>query len=626
VAIVTGKNANVNYELGICHTLGIPTVLITEKAEDVPFDYRHLRYISYKPREAGWEQKLKDDITKTLRENLSRSDAEEDLSWPYDTFDLAVSGRIGRLVHSEDARTYVVEGAELVSMSLAPAFGPTGKRVSVMMQELGRQVAFRRGDRIAQRIRSGDPLKAHGVLQMARLAQEVLRNVGDATKTGVFLASSMLKAGNAALRAGHTSNGVLAGMQRAAETASAYLMTEARAATDQHLMGVALSACAFDRTIADVVLDALKRAGKDGIVQVVDGAGGDPLLDVQEGMHFDRGYLSPMFVTDPERQQCVLEDCFILVYERPIESMKDLLPLLEKVAKSGKPLMIISQDVAGEALATLVVNKQRGTVSTVAVKAPATGDQRTAILEDIAILTNAKAFLQETGRPLDLIGIADLGGAKKVIVSRDCTTIIGGRGSTTEVANRVKQLRIQIGGTTNLHDIERLQERLARLGGAIAVIKAHGRTDEDVADSRYKLESALGSCRSTIENGYVVGGGVSLCRAKALVEKLIAKDDSDKAGIQAVSGALEAPLRQILENSKCSDPESVIQQILQAPEGTTGFNAETRRVEDLLVAGVLDPAKTLSDALTLAFAYTQGTLKTAAWDTTPIGEGEASLR
>jgi chaperonin GroEL len=520
----------------------------------------------------------------------------------------------------------VVEGAELVSMSLGPAFGPAGSRVSVIMQELGRQVAFRQGERIAQRIRSGDPLKTHGVLQMARLAQEILRNVGDATKTGVFLATSMMKAGDAALRSGHSQNGVLAGMQRAVETASAYLMTEAKTVTGEHLMGVALSACASDRRVAEVVIDAMRKAGKDGIVQVVNGTGGEPQLEVQEGMHFERGYVSPLFVTDPDRQQCVLENCFILVYEHPIESMKNLLPLLEKIAKSGKPLMIISQDVGGEALATLVVNKQRGTLSTVAVKAPAIGEQRTAILEDIAILTNARTFLQETARPLDSVGIQDLGRAKKIIVTKDGTTIIGGGGSATEVANRVKQLRTQISGTTNPHDIERLQERLARLGGAIAVIRAHGRTDEDVADSRYKLESALSSCRSTIENGYVVGGGVALSRAKALVEKLIAKDDSDKAGIQAVSDALAAPLRQILKNSRCSDPESVIQQILAAPDGTIGFNAETRRVEDLLVAGVLDPAKTLSETLALACAYAQGTLKTAAWDTTPIGEGEASLR
>jgi chaperonin GroEL len=343
-------------------------------------------------------------------------------------------------------------------------------------------------------------------------------------------------------------------------------------------------------------------------------------------MHFDRGYLSPTFVTDPERQQCVLEDCYILVYERPIGSMKDLLPLLEKIAKSGRPLMIISQDVAGEALATLVVNKQRGRLSTVAVKAPGAGDQRTALLEDIAILTNARAFLQETGRPLESIALSDLGEAKKVLVSKDGTTIIGGAGPTAEVASRVKQLRIQISGTTNPYDIERLQERLAKLGGAVAVIKAPGRTDEEVADSRYKLESAIHSCRSTIENGYVIGGGVSLCRAKTLVDKLIAKDESDKAGIQAVSGALAAPLRQILENSKHPNPESAVQQIIDAPDGASGFNAETRRVEDLRAAGVLDPARTLSDTLTLAFAYAQGTLKTAAWDTTPIGEGEANPR
>ncbi len=626
VAIVTGKNANVNYELGICHTLGIPTVLITEKAEDVPFDYRHLRYISYKPRESGWEQKLKDDITKTLRENLSLSDADEDLPWPYDTFDLAVSGRIGRLVHSEDARTYVAEGAELVSMSLAPAFGPTGSRVSLMMQELGRQMAFSRGAIIASRIKSGDPLKAHGVGQMARLAKEVLQTVGDFTKTGVFVSASMLESGDTALRTGQSQKGILSGMQRAVETAAAFLMTEARPATREDLRGVALSASGFDDAIASTVVTAINRAGGDGIVQVVDGGEGDLRLDVQEGMHFDRGYASPLFVTDAERQQCILEDCFIFIYERPIESMQQLLPLLEQVAKAAKPLLIISQDVAGDALSTLVVNKQRGTLPSVAVRAPAAGEQRTAILEDISILTHARAFLQETLRPLELIQIADLGRARRVIVTKAETTIIGGAGSAREVADRVKLLRMQLSRTTQPLEAERLRERLAKLGGAIAVIKAPSGTDEEVADSRYKLESALHSCQSAIENGYVIGGGASLCRAKALVEKLVAKDESDRAGIEAVSNALVTPLRKVLENSECADPESVIKAVLEDSTGKLGFNAETQKVEDLETAGVLDSAKALSDTLELAFAYAKSIPKTVAWDTTPTAEDEPNSR
>jgi len=620
VAIVTGKNPNVNYELGICHTLGIPTVLITEKADDVPFDYRHLRYIRYRTIEAGWEQKLKEDVTKTLKQNLSSPKGEEELPWPYDTFDLSISGRIGRLVQSDEARGYVVQGAELVTLSLAPAFGPTGNRVSVTIPEMGRQMPLRRGASIAQRIKSGDPLKAHGVLQMARLAQDILRDVGDGTKTGIFLASSMLNAGDGALRAGHNRSGVLSGMQKAVETACAYLMTEARTVTGENLLGVALSACAFDHSIATAVLDAMRRAGKDGMVQIVDGTGGDLQLDVQEGMHFDRGYLSPMFVTDQERQECVLEDCYILVYERPIGAMKDLLPLMEKIAKSGKPLVIISQDVAGEALATLVVNKQRGILPSVAVKAPGLGNHRTQLLEDIAALTGGRAFLLESSRPLDAIDISDLGKAKKIIVGKDCTTIIGGAGVNTEIANRVRLLRMEISTTTDLRELQVLQERLARLVGAVAVIKAPGRTDEDVADSRYKLGSALNACRSAIENGFVAGGGATLCRAKILVDRLISKDESTKAGINAVSAALAAPLRQILENSKCKNPDAVVQQVLQSQNGNTGFNAETHQVEDLLRAGVLDPARVLRETLTLAFAYTQGTLKTAAWDTTPISE------
>jgi chaperonin GroEL len=521
----------------------------------------------------------------------------------------------------------VVQGAELVALSLAPAFGPAGKRVSVTMQELGRRMAFSRGARIAQRIKSGDPLKAHGVEQMARLAQEVWSSVGDATKTSVFLSAAMLSAGDAALRSGHSVKGVLSGMQRAVETAAAFLMTEARPVTAEQLKGVALSACAFDHAIADVVVEALRRAGKDGVVEIVEGSGGDrPQLDVQEGMHFDQGYLSPFFVTDPERQECVLENCYILICERPLASMKELLPVLEKVANSGKPLLVISQDVSGEALATLVVNKQRGTFSCAAVKAPAAGEHRSALLQDIAILTNGKAFLPETTGQLDGIGLRDLGRAKKVIVSKGDTTIIGGSGTPAEIADRIKLLRVQLSGTTNPRDAERLRERLAMLGGAIAVIRAPGDTDEDLADFMYRLESALRSCHSAIENGFVIGGGVALCRLKAQLEKLVAKDASDKAGIDAVAAALVIPLGRVLENSQRPNPEAVVNEVLDAPDGKTGFNAESNKVEDLAASGVLDSAKALTQALTLAFAYATGVLRTAAWDTTPISEGGATLR
>jgi chaperonin GroEL len=626
VAIVTGKNPNVNYELGICHSLGIPTVLISEKKEDVPFDYRHRRYIPYRTQEADWQQKLTEDITKTLKAVLSSPSAAEELPWPYDTFDLSVSGRIGRLVRSEDARAYVVQGAELVSMSLAPAFGPSGSRVSVTMQELGRQMAFGSGARIAQRIKSGDPLKAQGVDQMARLSQEVLGSVGDATKTAVFLSAEMLKAGDAALKAGHNAKDVLSGMQRAVETANAYIRTEARPVAGEQLKGIALSASGFDGAIAAAVVEAFKKAGKDGIVQVVDGAGGELRLDVQEGMYFDRGFLSPLFVTDPERQECVLENCYVLVYERQIGSMYDFLPLLEKVARSGRPLLVISLDVAGEALATLIVNKQRGTLSCVAVKAPGSGDQRAAILQDISVLTGAKAFLEETGRPLGEIELSDLGRTQKVVVSKDSTTLLGGAGRPGEVAERIKQLRMQLSATTGPYDVEKIRERLAKLGGAIAVLRAPGLTDEDLADSRYKLESALHSCHSAIENGYVIGGGVSYCRARALVEKLVATNDSQMAGIAAVSVALVSPLKRLLGNSQHPDFEAVLKEVLESSSGRIGFNAESRQVEDLGAAGVLDSAKALSDTLALAFAYAEGILKTAAWDTTPLVGEESNSR
>lgn len=617
VAIVTDKNPNVNYELGICHSLGVPTVLITEREEDVPFDYRHRRYIHYHPREADWQQKLTEDLAKTLKTVLSSPALDNDLPWPYDTFELNISGRIGRLLPAGKARGLVVKGVDLVSRSVAPAFGPEGSKVSVTMPRLGRQVAYRRGARIAEGITSGDPLEIQGIEQVRRLSQDLLGVVGDASKTAVFLCAEMLKAGDVALQAGHKPRYLISGMRRAVEAASAYVMTQAKPVTGEQLSAIALTACGGDETVSAIVVEALNRAGSDGVVQVINGTGTSPALEFQEGMSFERGFLSPFFVTDSERQECVLEDSYVLIYEGKIGSMRDLLPLLEQVAKVGKPLLVIAEDVVQEALSTLVVNKQRGTISCAAVGTPGFGDNRADLLQDVAVVTGGRAFLQEVMRPLIEIQLVDLGRAKKAIVTKGSTTIIGGLGSQKEVATRIKQLKSQMSQTRSDFEIERLRERLAKLGGGIVVLKSSGRTADDIEDSRYKIESAMHSCSSAIENGYVVGGGVCYCRARSLVDKLVPKNPTEKLGIEAVSHALTASLRQLVENSQHTSSEDVIRQVVDSPDEATGFNVESGRVEDLLSARIFDSAKALHYALASSFAYAEGILKTAAWDTAP---------
>jgi chaperonin GroEL len=403
-------------------------------------------------------------------------------------------------------------------------------------------------------------------------------------------------------------------MQKAIDVAATHVVTEAKNVETDHLQAIAQTATGSDQGAAAVVVDALKRVGAEGVVQVVDGAGAETELVIQEGMQFDTGFLSQSFITDSQRQECILEDSYILLYEGQVSSLKALLPVLELVARTGKPLLVIATDLVQEALATLVVNRERNTLACAAVKAPGQGERRTAILQDIATLTGGRAFLNEHMRPLDQAALSDLGRGQKIIVTRNNTTIVGGKGKPEEIEKRIHGLRRQIEVTTSLYDSERLRDRLARLVGAVALIKCGGVTDSDRADSRYKLESALFSCQSAIENGYVIGGGVCYYRAKRPVEKLVATNESEHRGIAAVSAALEAPLRQLLKNSSVQNKASVLSKIADASQGTVGFNAETERVENLKDAGVLDPARALKEALVLALAHAKSVLTTGQWE------------
>jgi len=617
VAIVTDQNPNVNYELGMCHTLGVPTILVTEKSEDVPFDYRHRRYVRYAPREAGWEQKLLEDLRNNIRAVLSSPSIEEELPWPYDTFDLHAQRRTGHLVPAADSLDLVVRGTQLVQHSIAPAFGPQGRLVSVTLPPHDTQTSFRRGYRILQGVRGSDPLEEQGIDQMRKLASEIFGSVGDATKTGLFLSCGMIEAGARALRGGSVPKSLVAGMQKAIDVAVAHVVTEARSVDTEHLKAIAQTAAYSDVGAATIVVEALKRVGRDGVVEVLDGTGTEAQLEIQEGMQFDQGLLSQSFITDTERQDCVLEDCFLLLYEGQVRSMFALLPILERVAKAQKPILVIASDFAQEALATLIVNAEKGTLSCAAVKAPGHGDRRKALLQDMSVLTGGRAFLEERMRPLEDATLHDLGRAKKVIVTRSDTTIIGGGGNPDEITSRIQGLRRQIGTTFDPYENAKLRERLAKLVGAIGVIRSGGHTDADRIDSRYRLESALFSCRSAMENGYVVGGGVCYYRAKRLVEKLIAANESEQSGIGAVSLALEVPLRQLIQNASVYNKAKLLSETAGGSPDSVGFNGETEKIEDLAQAGIFDSAKALTEALVLAFAYARGVLTTGAWDVAP---------
>jgi chaperonin GroEL len=613
VAIVTDQNPNVNYELGMCHTLGVPTVLVTEKAEDVPFDYRHRRYVRYTPKEAGWEQKLREDLRNTIRAVLLSPNRDEQLAWPYDTFELQAGRRTGRLIPAADSLESVVRGAQVVRDSVAPAFGPQGGLASVISPNHV-QSSFRRGYAIAQGIRSGDGLEEQGAEHMRRLAAEIASSVGDGTKTGILLSCGLIESGAQALRSGAVPKLLAAGMQKAVDVAATHVVTEARKVETRHLQAIAQTAAGSDPEAAAVVVDAIKRVGTDGVVEIIDVSGPETELVIQEGMQFDTGFLSPSFITDTERQECILEDSFILLHEGQAPSMKALLPILEQVARVNKPILVIATDVAGEALATLVVNKERGTLACAAVKAPGQGDRRKSTLQDIATLTGGKAFLQEHMRPLEEAALPDLGRAQKIIVTRNDTTIIGGKGRPEEIQKRVHGLRRQIEATASPYDSAKLRERLAKLVGAIAVIKCGGVTDSERADNRYKLESALFACQSALENGYVAGGGVCYYRARRQVEKLVATSDSEQRGIDAVLSALETPLRQLIHNSRVSNKSQVLSEVAEASCDAIGFNAERERVEDLTDAGILDAATALKEALVRALAHAKGVLTTAQWD------------
>jgi chaperonin GroEL len=433
---------------------------------------------------------------------------------------------------------------------------------------------------------------------------------GDGTTTATVLAQAIFREGVKTVAAGANPMALKRGIEKAVEVAVAEIKKLARDVKGEMIAQVGTISANNDKQIGNIIAEAMKKVGKDGVITVEESKTMETTLEVVEGMQFDRGYLSPYFVTDPERMECVLEDAYILIHEKKISSMKDLLPLLEQIAKSGKPLLIIAEEVEGEALATLVVNKLRGTLQCCAVKAPGFGDRRKAMLEDIAILTGGKAITEDLGIKLENVRLEDLGRAKKITVDKDNTTIVEGRGKAEAIEGRVKQIRTQIEETTSDYDREKLQERLAKLVGGVAVIKVGAATETELKEKKARVEDAMHATRAAVEEGIVPGGGVSLLRCVPALDKLKI-DGDEKIGVEIVKRALEEPLRQIAQNAG-HEGAVVVGKVKEAKDENFGFNAETGEFVDMIKDGVIDPAKVTRLALQNAASVSALMLTTEA--------------
>lgn len=610
IADVTGKNANVNYELGLCHALGVPTILITKQIEDVPFDYRHRRCITYDTEDLDWIQKLREALRRTIEAVVAGKELEEDLLWPYDT-SKAVSSPGVSLLTSENPRDLVAQGAKIVAKRIAKAIGPAGRRFSVSIGNR-EPMPHKRGYNIAQGVRAVNPLEGRGIRQMQRVAEEINNIVGDGTKFGILVAQSLIEQGNDAFKRGFLPREVLAGMKRGIDHATVQLKRLSKVVIGDRLLQIATTA-AMDSETGHIIAAAIDRVGKDGVITIEESASRETTIEVVEGMELDRGFLSEHFVTDPDHLEVVLDNPYILIHDRKISSMKDLLPLLEQIAESNEPLLIIAEDVEGEALATLVINKMRGTLKIAAIKAPGFADRRKATLDDIATVTGAKVVSADLGIMLASVTLEDLGRAKSVTINKEITTIVEGAGSQKEIEARVRTLRKQIEEVASPYDREKLQERLARLVGGVAVIRIGGVSQVEILDKKYQTVSAMHAARSAIESGWVTGGGIALYNAAQSVRKISCSDGAQVTGLLCVANALENPIRHLIENAQAS-PTQALHEISQTEKLTMGFNVDAKRVEDLEDAGIIDSTEMLCVSLKVAYAHSKSVLETEDWD------------
>ena len=499
-----------------------------------------------------------------------------------------------QIVTGENSRQAILRGVNALADAVKITLGPKGRN-AVIEKKFGAPVITKDGVTVAKEIELRDPLENMGAQMVREVASKTSDVAGDGTTTATVLAQAIFREGVKTVAAGASPTALKRGIDRAVEVAVAEIEKLHKDVKGDMIAQVGTISANNDKQIGGIIAEAMKKVGKDGVITVEESKTMETTLEVVEGMQFDRGYLSPYFITDPERMECGLENALILIHEKKISSMKDLLPLLEQIAKLGKPLLIIAEDVEGEALATLVVNKLRGTLQCAAVKAPGFGDRRKAMLEDIAVLTGGKAITEDLGIKLENVKIEDLGKAKKVTIDKDNTTIVEGAGKANEIEGRVKQIRQQIEITTSDYDREKLQERLAKLVGGVAVIKVGAATETELKEKKARVEDAMHATRAAVEEGIVPGGGAALLRALPTLEKLKAEGD-ELVGVGIVKRALEEPARQIAHNAGY-EGAVVIGKIRDSKDEHFGFNADTGEYVDLVKAGVIDPAKVTRLAL-----------------------------
>ena len=503
-----------------------------------------------------------------------------------------------QIVKGEEARQHILRGVNQLADAVKITLGPRGRNV-VLDKKFGPPTITKDGVTVAKEIELKHPLENMGAQMVREVASKTSDVAGDGTTTATVLAQAIFREGIKNVAAGANPMALKRGVDKAIETAVAEIkkLSKEVKIEGEMIAQVGTISANNDKTIGNIIAEAIKKVGKDGVITVEESKTMETQLEIVEGMQFDRGYLSPYFVTDPERMESVLEDVRILIHEKKISSMKDLLPLLEQIAKMGKPLLIISEDVEGEALATLVVNKLRGTLHCAAVKAPGFGDRRKAMLEDIAILTGGQVISEELGFKLEDVKMDQLGRAKKITIDKDNTTIVEGAGTHSAIEGRVKQLRVQIEETTSDYDKEKLQERLAKLVGGVAVIKVGAATETEMKEKKARVEDAMHATRAAVEEGIVPGGGVALLRALPALDKLKGQVEGDeKIGVEIVKRALEEPTRQIAQNAGF-EGAIVVGKIRDSKEGEFGFNAENEQYENLVKAGVIDPTKVTRLAL-----------------------------
>jgi chaperonin GroEL len=499
-----------------------------------------------------------------------------------------------QIVYGEDSRQSILRGVNALADAVRVTLGPKGRNV-VIDKKFGSPTITKDGVTVAKEIDLKNTLENMGAQMVREVASKTSDTAGDGTTTATVLAQAVYREGLKLVTAGANPMELKRGIEKAVESITAELKKLSKPVSGNMIAQVGTISANSDETIGKIIAEAMEKVGKDGVITVEESKTMETSLDVVEGMQFDRGYLSAYFVTDPERMEVVLENPVILIHEKKISSMKDLLPLLEQVARGGRPLVIIAEDVDGEALATLVVNKLRGTLQVAAVKAPGFGDRRKAMLEDIAILTGGRAITEDLGIKLENIKLEDLGKAKKITIDKDNTTIVEGAGSQSAIEGRVKQLRTQIDETTSDYDREKLQERLAKIVGGVAVIKVGAATETEMKEKKARVEDAMHATKAAVEEGIVPGGGVALIRATHPLDGLKLEGDQ-RAGAEIVRKATESPLRWIASNAGV-EGSIVVQKVKESKDTNFGYNAATDAYEDLVKAGVIDPTKVVRSAL-----------------------------